>query len=71
MRDLTCQAEELGLYPEGTREPREGFKEELRDQLDLRKPALGAGWRWNRGVELGWGCRVLENDQGRGRKLRQ
>lgn len=45
MRDLTCRAEELGFYPEGTREPCEGFKEELCDQLDLRKLALGAGWR--------------------------
>lgn len=45
-----------------------GFKGELHDQLDaLEKVAMGTGWRWTRGLELGWG---LENDQGRGRKCR-
>lgn len=32
--DFQYQAEELGLYPEGTGESCKGFEEELHDQLD-------------------------------------
>lgn len=35
MRDLKCQAEELGLYSEGTGKSCKGFEEESLDQLDV------------------------------------
>lgn len=34
-KDLRGQAEELGLYPEGSGELCKGFKEELHAQLDV------------------------------------